>query len=533
MGEEEPEIDPRDGAGRLPGRLVWALLAVAVAAGAWLRFSVFGQSLVGDELSTLWIVREHGLGGTLDFVAGDGEITPPLYFVLAWVSSRIDSAPEMVRLPSLLAGLGSLPLYYVLGKRLFGPQAARIALAVAALSPILVYFSAYGRAYGLLILLLLLSTVTMLRAADTGLTRWWIAYAAASCLAMYSHYTAAFVLLAQLLWLLWYLPEARKPALAANLGAAALYLPWVPSLIADSDSPTTPILEALQGTGFEAKRVALEQLLFWQIEAGDWSLGGRWDAALVAAGVLVALIVVGVALLRSDRPGRFRPDPGLVLAVGVALATPVGALLLGLVSTDIFGGRNLGPSWVAIPLLVGALLAACGPVWRIFCMALVGAGLLAGSVQLADNGRTGFRYEDAARLIDGRATAGDTVIDASHLTPVPLTPLDAYLDFDGPQFPLGLQSGEPPFLPGTPVPDPGQEWARAFDSGGTVFVVTLVGGQSLAGDGSLSLAGRELEIPAGWQVKEQQTFDGIYPLTVTVVERVPEGSGDDDPESDQ
>lgn len=532
VGEPVPEMESRTDRAGLPGWLVWSCLGLALLAAAWLRLSAFGHSLVGDELSTLWIVRGNDLAGTLEFVSGDGEITPPLFFALAWLASKLGSAPEMVRLPSLLAGLASLPLYYLLGSRLFGRRAGRIALIVASLSPILVYFSAYGRAYGVLLFLLLASTVAMLRATDSGKARWWVLYALASALSMYAHYTAAFVLLAQLLWLLWSHPGSRKSALLANLGAAALFLPWLPSLLDDSDSPTTAILEALQGTGFEAKRIALEQLLFWQIEAGDWSMAGRWDALLIAAGVLLAVGIVLVRLLRDERTGRFRPGPNLVLALAIALATPIGALLLGLVSTDIFGGRNLGPSWVAIPLLLGALLAFCGRVWGSICLALVVAGLLVGSMQLADRDQTGFRYAAAAELVDRQAREGDAVLDASHLTPVPLTPLDAYLEFQGLQFPLGLQSGEPPFLPGTPVPDPARQWARAFVSPGRVFIVTLVGEETLAADGSLALGADTLEIPPGWRVADQTTFDGIYPLTVTVVERVPAGAAADDEETE-
>ena len=67
-----------------------------------------------------------------------------------------------------------------------------------------------------------------------------------SCAAVYTHYTAVFVLGAQLLWLLWAHPEARRPALLANLGAALAFLPWISGLIADLNSPTTKILGALQ-----------------------------------------------------------------------------------------------------------------------------------------------------------------------------------------------------------------------------------------------------------------------------------------------
>lgn len=498
---------------------MWAGLGIAVLAGIWLRLSTYGQSLVGDELSTLYIVKTNGLGGTIDFVSGDGEISPPLFFVLAWLASKLGSAPELVRMPSMLAGLASLPVYYLLGLRLFSRRAGVIATVIASLSPILIYFSANGRAYSVMLFFLLVSTLAMLIAEDTGRKRWWAVYALATCAAMYSHYTAAFVLAFQLVWLLWCFPAARIPALVSNAAAGLLFLPWLPGYFSDADSPTTPVLEALQGYGFDAKRTAVEQLLFWDISPGDWDLDGRWDAALIVAGVLIALVVVMVKALRSTGLGAWLKgiDRNLVLVIGLCLATPIGALLLGVVSTDIFGGRNLGASWSGIPLLVGALIAAAGPVWGIVSLVVVSAGLLAGSIHLADSGRTEFSYSDAAGYIDSRIGPDDAVIDTSHISPVPLTPLDAYLDFDGDEYRPGLPMGEPPFLPTTPVPDTAKELKQAFELSDRIFLVTLTGHESLVDDNALTF-GLTYDLPPGAKVVSQKTFDGIYPITVTVID---------------
>ena len=65
----------------------------------------------------------------------------------------------------------------------------------------------------------------MLLAIDTGSRRWWVIYGVATCLAMYTHYTRAFVLWAQFVWLVWAHPPARRTALLVNAAAAASFLP--------------------------------------------------------------------------------------------------------------------------------------------------------------------------------------------------------------------------------------------------------------------------------------------------------------------
>ena len=63
----------------------WPLILVGVltVAGFALRLHQYGLSLLGDEMSTLWVVRNNGLFDTIKVVISDAEITPPLYFVLA------------------------------------------------------------------------------------------------------------------------------------------------------------------------------------------------------------------------------------------------------------------------------------------------------------------------------------------------------------------------------------------------------------------------------------------------------------------
>jgi uncharacterized membrane protein len=247
-------------AGRLARLPVLPVLVVAVLAivGTALRLAVARDAVFGDELSTFWIVSTHGLGGVVSVVHSNAEITPPLYFILSWLTTRIETTPELLRAPSLLAGVAAIPLTFLLGLRTVGLRAGLFAAALTALAPFMIFYSAEGRAYGVVIVLALLSTLAMLAAIEDGRARWWVAYGACSCMAVYTHYTVVFLLGAQLLWLIWSHPEARRPALFANAGAIVAFLPWLSGVINDFTSPTTDILSALQPLNAHSVRVALE-----------------------------------------------------------------------------------------------------------------------------------------------------------------------------------------------------------------------------------------------------------------------------------
>ena len=250
------------------------IVAVLTVVGFAFRYAVARQSLFADELSTYWISATHGLGGVLSLMYGTGkiahaEISPPLYFVLAWLTTRLGQSPELLRLPALIAGTATIPIVYLVGKYTVGRRGALAATAFVAVAPFTVYYSADARAYGLMMFATVLSTLAMLRAVDTGARRWWVLYAAAAATAFYSHYTCSFVLALQLLWLLWAHPPARRAAVIATAAAAAAVIPWVPGLINDLSSPTLKILAAL--SPFTATDIRIATNLA-QLAAGQGAL---------------------------------------------------------------------------------------------------------------------------------------------------------------------------------------------------------------------------------------------------------------------
>src|SRR5207302_1257899 len=130
----------------------------------------------------------------------------------------------------------TIPLIYAVGRQLVSRTAGLVAAAAVTLSPMMIYYSTEARAYALMVAFLAGSTLAMLTALRGSRRRWWVVYGGLSCLALYSHYTAAFPLAAQLLWLLWAHPGARVPAILANVGAAVAYVPWIPGYVADTKS---------------------------------------------------------------------------------------------------------------------------------------------------------------------------------------------------------------------------------------------------------------------------------------------------------
>lgn len=80
-----PTDEPRAWAGSLARPRVDSLPLVAVTCVTLLELSLrvagINESLLGDELSTYWILQGRSLGHVLSIVRTNAEITPPLFFI--------------------------------------------------------------------------------------------------------------------------------------------------------------------------------------------------------------------------------------------------------------------------------------------------------------------------------------------------------------------------------------------------------------------------------------------------------------------
>jgi 4-amino-4-deoxy-L-arabinose transferase-like glycosyltransferase len=459
------------------------VLAVIVLAGVLLRLPSLGNSLFGDEVGTYFIVTRHDLGGIIRLLDGHSvDLTPPLYFLLARLTTHLGNSVVALRAVSMLAVTAAIPLTYLAGLRTVGRRAALVGSALMALSPFLIFYGTEARAYGLVMALALGSTLCLLIALERHRARWWVGYAVLVCASMYTHYTAAFVLAVQFLWAAAARPESRRRLVVASAAALAAFAPWIPILVENSRSFGTKVFEILEPFGPHAVARDLAHFSLGHPHLSLYTVPARSGLALIAAGALVALIalVERAAVPRLAHAVRALGSPTL-LPLLLALATPVGLVLYSILRQDTWDTRNLIASWPGLALSWGALLAAPRAPARYVCTALTMAGFGVGAAALLSQSNQRPDYRAAARLIVTEGRPGDAVAVVPAPTPGPLAAMDAALAYAGqPQRPL-IRIGSPtlaavlrapPYalLPPTPVAALARQ-AAAVPPGGHLFVV--------------------------------------------------------------
>jgi mannosyltransferase len=429
-------------------RVAIVLVGAITLVGLALRLPSFGDSLFGDELSAYFIVAHHSFGAMMHLLSNHStELNPPLFFIFAWVSQKLlGLSAESLKLVSLLAGTATIPLTYALGRWTVGSRAGIGACALVALCPFMIFYSTEARPYALLVLLVLLSTLALMRALSSPGWWWWGAYALFACAAAYTHFTSVFPLAAQFLWAMVTQPAARRGMLLATAAAAVCYLPWLPVLIKTSRSKGTALYELLDPFSLHTIRIDL----------GHWAIGhpylplskipGSSAALLAAAAVVVAL--VGGALKLASRLRRkpvSKPSAQIVLVAVLALSDPVGAALYSSLRESVWGSRNVIASWPGFAVALGVLVSYPRVSWRAPATGLLLLAFAIGGASMVPQTYHRPDYQSAIAYIDHTDPRGGPIADLPAPTPGPPTETEAALQL------AGSSKFHPVFRIGTPT----------------------------------------------------------------------------------
>ena len=333
-------------------KLVVACLTL-VAAG--LRFWGIGhQSFWYDEAFTVVLVH-HSPGQMLGLLPRT-ELTPPLYYCLAWAWARVFGYGEAgLRSLSTLAGVATVPAMYGAGAKLISRRAGLVAAALAVCNPLLIWYSQEARSYALLVLLATLSLLAFAHARSQPTLRWLGAWVLAAALTLATHYYGVLAVVPEAIWLLWIHRRNRKVLLAvAAVGAFGLAL--LPLAIGQR-------LHASWIAGWplnqRLSQIAPQYLLGTGAPDRTWLKLGGAAAVLLAAAMLAR---------RADASER----RGALVAGALAISGFLLSLLLVLAGVDELITRNV--IVVLIPLIV--LVAGGLGARRAGALGLVGAATL-------------------------------------------------------------------------------------------------------------------------------------------------------------
>ena len=401
-------------------RAKWIILALALLALGLRAYRLEAQSLWSDEGLSLYRARLP-LGENLTNIiivppnVPTQDTNPPLYFTLLSALRAVAGESEYaLRFLSTMAGVALVPLLYVTGRRAFSSLSGVMAAALGALSPFLVWYSQEVRMYTLLVALSLTSVYLLLRAlgignrpGDEGLRSKrqvgiWVIWVIVTAAALYTHFTAFFLLLFEALVAIAVLWRRRRPeAIMAGLAVVVVAIPIAAYAAARTASGVDPSF------GFRTLDSIVEEL------AGSFSIGWTVEIYQPSWAVAPALSLFFVGALGGfvGRPRQIAPGMALLAHVAVVLLLFYAVAFIRPLYT---GPRHLVLLAAPFYLLVGNGLAILWRRRRMVGVAtliwIVVTMLIWLRVQVSDPAYIKQDIRSVARVVSERARPDDVVI---------------------------------------------------------------------------------------------------------------------------
>jgi len=275
------------------------------------------QSFWHDEGVSFYIASRE-LAGLLRTVAGSDH--PPFYFLLLHFWMKLVGTGEFaLRFLSLWFSTATVPLIYLLGKKVSHREIGLLGAFVLAISPFHIWYAQETRGYTLLVFLTLLSSYLLGLAWEK--VRWtvWAAYALVSIAALYTHFYAFFILASQGIYVLVriltradgrLLKRPWKEWIVATAFAGMAFLPWLPPTLNQYGTNLTYWRGVL-----DIKKALLDSGLAFAVGS---SLEGKLAVGAAMLSSLLALLGAGGKLV-DLKPERSRFFNGLFLILYLLL----------------------------------------------------------------------------------------------------------------------------------------------------------------------------------------------------------------------
>ena len=211
-------------------RQIAAVFAILVAGLAVRLYQIDAEGLWFDEISSYGFLEAPSLTEFFRLERGLDAAMLPVYFAAEYYWARlVGDSVLALRLLSLLAGMATILMIYLLGRRLYGHWAGCIAALGVAFSKIMIYQSQEIRMYPFVLLFSVVSAYGLVNAVDTGKKRWWACNIIANALAVSTHLFAVLFVGAQFAFLLFSRPRRFRLLAtwaAMHVFAEAIALVW-------------------------------------------------------------------------------------------------------------------------------------------------------------------------------------------------------------------------------------------------------------------------------------------------------------------
>jgi uncharacterized membrane protein len=393
-------------------------LAAITLIGLGLRiWNLERESPWWDEVASLKFLDAPTLTAFLRQERITDPAMPPVYFLVEYYWSRLMGMPTPnVRLLSVLFGLLTIQMLFLLTRRLFGTVAGLMASLFLALSLLHVYYSQEIRVYALVPLLSLFSMYTFIGVLEQRRRVWWVAHVAANLLLVFTHLFAVLLILVQGCFLLLYHRREKRLVRVWTLShviIAALLGAWVLTI----DTRT-----AGEATSWIARPGLREIGMTWLVFAGGRASNENPATHLpsgmsldIPLATLLLLLILWFAWKRLVSPpfkgGLACSDRSRLVLLLMWLVIPPAVLcVVSYVARPCFMYRYILYSSLPVYMLAGAAVTSMRSLRTRITVAVVVALLYAYQLSALAAGPFRPDWQSVSRYLETNASPDDSIL---------------------------------------------------------------------------------------------------------------------------
>ena len=186
------------------------LVSCFIIIGTFLRlYHLDFNSFWLDEAAT-HVFAQQSTGDYWQLLSSLGEVHPPLFYLVEKIILPFGTSEFLYRLFPALFGIATIPLFYMIGKKLFGWPVGIIMAALITFSPFHIQYSQDARMYTMLLFITALALIFYSEALESNNKNYWISFGLVSALAIWTHFMAFIFIGALILYSLFYLIKGKK-----------------------------------------------------------------------------------------------------------------------------------------------------------------------------------------------------------------------------------------------------------------------------------------------------------------------------------
>lgn len=177
------------------------LLFFLICLGSFLRlYKLDNKGLWFDEIGEVIVASSNSISDVL--LGASHHLAPPLDYLVLHMFLHFGNNDFIVRFPSVIFGILSIPLIYKIGKLLFGDKEGLIGALLLSVAPMHIWYSQEARMYSLFVFLSLLSLLFFIKAINKNTIVMWLGFTISTTLNIYTHYFAFIIILIYILFLI-------------------------------------------------------------------------------------------------------------------------------------------------------------------------------------------------------------------------------------------------------------------------------------------------------------------------------------------